>query len=75
MNVDADPQPVVKAATEAELPVRSFAAQTMSSTMALRTAAVTTAVTPSSRLWPTAFDPRTVVTYVAAWSRVSSARC
>ena len=65
MNVDADPQPVVKSATEAEVPVSSFAAQTMSSTVEMRTAAVTTAVTPPARLWPTASDPGTVVTYVS----------
>ena len=64
VKVDADPQPVLKAATEAEVPVSSFAAQTMSSTVEMRTAAVTKAVTPPPRLWPTAFDPGTVVTYV-----------
>jgi beta-galactosidase len=45
----------------------SFAAQTMSSTTELQTAAVTTAVTPptvpSIRPWPTAFDPGTLVNY------------
>ena len=65
VNVDADPQPVVKSATEAEVPVSSFAAQTMSSTVEMRTAAVTTAVTPPARLWPTASDPGTVVTRVS----------
>ncbi len=65
VNVDADPQPVVKSATAAEVPVSSFAAQTMSSTVEMRTAAVTTAVTPPARLWPTAFDPSTVVTRVS----------
>ena len=68
VKVDADPQPVLKSATEAEVPVSSFAAQTMSSTVDMRTAAVTTAVTPPAvpSLWPspTAFDPGTVVTYV-----------
>ena len=67
VKVDADPQPDSKSVSEAEEPVSSFAAQTMSSTAEMRTAAVTTAVTPavpSLRPWPTAFDPATVVTYV-----------
>jgi beta-glucosidase/6-phospho-beta-glucosidase/beta-galactosidase len=66
--VDADPQPALKSVPEGRVPISSFAAQTMSSTTKMRTAAVTTAVTspavPSLRPWPTAFDPATVVTYV-----------
>jgi beta-glucosidase/6-phospho-beta-glucosidase/beta-galactosidase len=68
VKVDADPQPVLKSVSEAETPVSSFAAQTMSLTGEMRTTAVTTAVTPpavpSLRPWPTAFDPGTLVTYV-----------
>ncbi len=68
VKVDADPQPALKSVPEADVPISSFAAQTMSSTTEMRTAAVTTAVTPpavpSLRPWPTAFDPGTVVTYV-----------
>jgi beta-galactosidase len=68
VKVDADPQPVAKSMSEPEEPVSSFAAQTMSSTAQMRTAAVTTAITPpavpSPRPWPTAFDPGTLVTYV-----------
>jgi len=68
VKVDADPQPVAKSVSEPEEPVSSFAVQTMSSTAEMRTSAVTTAVTPpavpSLRLWPTAFDPGTLVTYV-----------
>ena len=48
------------------VPLSSFAARTMSST---ESAAVSTTVAPpavpSLRLWPTAFDPTTAVTYVA----------
>src|SRR5258705_7187169 len=68
VKVDADPQPVAKPVSEPEEPVSSFAVQTMSSTAEMRTSAVTTVVTPpavpSLRLWPTAFDPGTLVTYV-----------
>jgi beta-galactosidase len=68
VKLDSDPQPTVKSASDAEEPVSSFAAQTMSSTPEMKTAAVTTALTtprvPSLRPWPTAYDPTTVVTYV-----------
>ncbi|WP_235658431.1 family 1 glycosylhydrolase [Mycolicibacterium moriokaense] len=68
VKVDAHPQPVAKSASEPETAVSSFAVQTMSSTAQMRTASVTTAVTPpavpSLRPWPTAFDPGTLVTYV-----------
>jgi len=48
----------------------------MSSTAEIKTAAVTTAVTPPHRLWPTAFAPSTAVTYVRGLvsSLVSAAR-
>jgi beta-galactosidase len=66
--VDAGPQPALKSVPEGRVPISSIAAQTMSSTTKMQTAAVTTAVTPpavpSLRPWPTAFDPGTVVTYV-----------
>ncbi|MDT5245367.1 MAG: beta-galactosidase [Mycobacterium sp.] len=68
VKVDADPQPVLKSVSETETPASSFAAQRMSLNSEMRTAAVTTAVTPpavpSLRPWPTAFDPGTLVTYV-----------
>ncbi len=68
VKVDADPQPALKSVPEDRVPISSFAAQTISSTTEVRTAAVTTAVTPpavpSLRPWPTAFDPGTVMTYV-----------
>jgi len=67
VEVDTDSQ--LEAEPKADpLPVSSFAAQIMSSTTEMQTAAVTTAVTPptvpSLRPWPTAFDPLTAVTYV-----------
>ncbi len=69
--VKADPQPAVETKPKADAPVNSVSpvvAQTKSSTVQMKTAAVTTAVTapavPSLRPWPTAYDPATVVTYV-----------
>jgi beta-galactosidase len=66
VKVGNDPAPTAKSAAEDE--ASSFAAQTLSSTVEMKTAAVTTTVTtpsvPSLRLWPTAYDPSTVVTYV-----------
>ena len=68
VKVDADPQADLKSASEAKVPVSSFAAQTMSSNAEMRTAAVTTAVeppaVPSPRPRPTASDPGTVATYM-----------
>jgi len=68
VEVDADPQPARESAPEADAPASAFAAQTMSSTTEIRSAAVTTADTPptvpSLRPWSTAFDPSTLVTYV-----------
>ncbi len=68
VKVDADPQPTLKSASQADVPVSSFAAQTMSSTAEMGTFALPTALTtptlPSLRPWPTAFDPGTLVTYV-----------
>ncbi|HTI74538.1 MAG TPA: family 1 glycosylhydrolase [Mycobacterium sp.] len=67
VKVDADAQPGSEA-SDIEKPVSPFAAQTLSSTAEVKTAAVTTALTtprvPSLRPWPTAYDPSTVVTYV-----------
>jgi beta-galactosidase len=65
--VDADTQRIADADADAPALMSSRAAQTMSATMELPTAAVTTAVTPptvpSFRPWPTAFDPGTLVNY------------
>lgn len=76
VKVETRSRPAAKAAAETDAPVSSFAAQTMSSTAEIKTAAVTTAVTPPHRLWPTAFAPSTAVTYVRGLvsSLVSAAR-
>jgi beta-galactosidase len=48
------------------VPLSSFAAQTMSTTASAEVSTtVAPPVVPSLRLWPTAFDPTTAVTYVA----------
>jgi beta-galactosidase len=69
VKVDADSETNSVVSELPNAPVSSFAAQTMSTTVTMQTAAVTTtAVTPptvpSLRPWPTAFDPLTAVTYI-----------
>jgi beta-galactosidase len=64
VKVEVDPEPKLTAASEAPVAVSSFAAQTLSSTAEVQSAAVTPPAVPSLRPWPTAFDPGTVVTYV-----------
>jgi beta-galactosidase len=68
VKVETVRQPADESSSYDEVPMSSFAAQTMSTSAEMRTAAVTAAVTPpavpSLRLWPTAFDPATLVTYV-----------
>jgi beta-glucosidase/6-phospho-beta-glucosidase/beta-galactosidase len=68
VKVETVSQPADESSSYDDVPMSSFAAQTMSTTTEMRTAAVTAAVTPpavpSLRLWPTAFDPVTLVTYV-----------
>ncbi len=70
VTVDADSQSVAQpVADDAPESASSFVAQTLSSTAEVQSAAVTTAVTPptvpSFRLWPTAFDPGTLVNYAS----------
>jgi beta-glucosidase/6-phospho-beta-glucosidase/beta-galactosidase len=66
VKVDADARPPVEQESDTRS-ASSSAAQTMSSINAVRSAVTTAAAepaVPSLRLWPTAFDPLTAVTYV-----------
>ena len=79
VKVDTNPPSAAKSVSDPP-PVSSVAAQTMSSTAQVRSATVTTQdavpvttqdvvpvpppAVPSLRLWPTAFDPGTLVSYV-----------
>jgi beta-galactosidase len=68
VHVDAVEHAVAEASPEEPEPVRSVAVQTVPPPAAARSVTATVPVTPptapSLRLWPTAFDPGTAVTYV-----------